>query len=105
VFYRRAGPARGATTVRAHRGGGPIAGAGWRHGPAWHHGVRCGQPEVHTATLLRRSEDRPTVVEVVDAQEKVDAFLPFLDEAVTEGLVTMERACIIRYRHGNTPDA
>jgi hypothetical protein len=41
----------------------------------------------------------------VDAQEKIDAFLPFLDEAVTEGLVTMERACIIRYRHGNTPDA
>jgi len=60
---------------------------------------------VHTATLLRRSEDRPTVAEVVDAQEKVDAFLPFLDEAVTEGLVTMERARIIRYRHGNTPDA
>jgi len=60
---------------------------------------------VHTATLLRRSEDRPTVVEVVDAQEKIDAFLPFLDEVVTEGLVTMERARIIRYRHGNTPDA
>lgn len=60
---------------------------------------------VHTATLLRLSEDLPIVVEIVDAQEKIDAFLPFLDEVVTEGLVTMERARIIRYRHGNASDA
>ena len=60
---------------------------------------------VHTAKLLRLSEDLPIVVEIVDAQEKIDDFLPFLDEVVTEGLVTMERARIIRYRHGNESDA
>lgn len=60
---------------------------------------------VHTAKLLRLSEDLPIVVEIVDAQEKIDDFLPFLDEVVTEGLVTMERAHIIRYRHGNASDA
>jgi hypothetical protein len=60
---------------------------------------------VHTAKLLRLSEDLPVVVEIVDAQEKIDDFLPFLDEVVTEGLVTMERAHIIRYRHGNDSNA
>ena len=54
---------------------------------------------VHTAKLLRLSEDLPIVVEIVDAREKIDAFIPFLNEVVTEGLVTMEHAHIIRYRH------
>lgn len=61
--------------------------------------------QVHTATLLRLSEDLPIVVDIVDAQGKIDAFLLFLDEVVTEGLVTIERARIIRYRHGNASDA
>ena len=57
---------------------------------------------VHTAKLLRLSEDLPIVIEIVDARNKIDAFIPFLDEVVTEGLVTMERAHIIRYRHDNS---
>lgn len=60
---------------------------------------------VHTAKLLRLSEDLPIVVEIVDTKEQIDALLPFLDEVVTEGLVTMERAHVIRYRHGDEPDA
>ena len=54
---------------------------------------------VHTAKLLRLSEDLPVVVEIVDTRENIDKLLPFLDETVTEGLVTMERAHIIKYRH------
>lgn len=54
---------------------------------------------VHTAKLLRLSEDLPVVIEIVDTKEQIDKLLPFLDETVTEGLVTMERAHIIKYRH------
>jgi len=54
---------------------------------------------VHTAKLLRLSEDLPVVVEIVDTRENIDKLFPFLDETVTEGLVTMERAHIIKYRH------
>jgi PII-like signaling protein len=54
---------------------------------------------IHTTRVLRLSEDLPIVVEIVDTEEKIDQLLPFLDEAVTEGLVTMEKARIIRYRH------
>lgn len=56
---------------------------------------------VHTAKLLRLSEDLPIVVEIVDTRENIDKLLPFLDETVTEGLVTMEQVHIIKYRHGN----
>lgn len=56
---------------------------------------------IHTAKLLRLSEDLPIVVEIVDSRENIDRLLPFLDETVTEGLVTLERAHIIKYRHGD----
>ncbi len=55
---------------------------------------------LHTAKVLRLSEDLPIVVEVVDTAEKIDAFLPFLDGIIGEGLVTRERAHVIFYRHG-----
>jgi uncharacterized protein len=54
---------------------------------------------LHTAKLLRLSEDLPIVVEVVDTEENLNRLLPFLDETVREGLVTLERARIIKYRH------
>jgi PII-like signaling protein len=50
---------------------------------------------VHTAKVLRLSEDLPVVIEIVDAPEKIEAFLPALDEMVQEGLVTLERAEVI----------
>jgi PII-like signaling protein len=53
---------------------------------------------VHTAKVLRLSEDLPIIVELVDAREKLEQLLPFLDEAVTNGLVTIERAEVIWYR-------
>lgn len=52
---------------------------------------------VHTAKLLELSTDLPIVIEIVDAEEKVNAFLPIVDELVTEGLVTMEAVRIVRY--------
>jgi PII-like signaling protein len=52
---------------------------------------------VHTAKLLEPSMDLPIVIEIVDAEEKVDAFLPIVDELVTEGLVTLEAVRIVRY--------
>jgi len=54
---------------------------------------------VHTTKLLELSRDLPVVVEIVDAPDKIQALLPFLDEAVTEGLVTIEEVRVLKYRH------
>ncbi len=54
---------------------------------------------IHTAKWLRLSEDLPVIVEIVDTEEMIDKLLPFLDETVKEGLITLERARIIKYRH------
>jgi PII-like signaling protein len=53
---------------------------------------------LHTARILRLSEDLPVVVEVVDTFDKIEEFLPLLDEVVTEGLVTVEKVWIRFYR-------
>ena len=53
---------------------------------------------LHTTKVLRLSEDLPIVVEIVDAADKIAAFLPVIDGMVTEGLVTVERAEVILYR-------
>jgi len=54
---------------------------------------------VHTTKLLELSTDLPVVVEIVDSAEKIQSLLPFLDEAVAEGLITIEAVRILRYRH------
>jgi PII-like signaling protein len=54
---------------------------------------------VHTAKILRLSMDLPILIEIVDAEEKINAFLPVLDEMMGGGLVTLEKAKVIRYRH------
>lgn len=54
---------------------------------------------LHTAKVLRLSEDLPLVVEIVDTPEKIADFLPKLDEMIGEGLVTLERVRVIAYRH------
>jgi hypothetical protein len=54
---------------------------------------------MHTAKLLRLSEDLPVVIEIVDSEEKLNTLLPFLDEVVQEGLITLEKAKVIKYRH------
>ncbi|WP_406444227.1 DUF190 domain-containing protein [Streptomyces sp. NBC_00631] len=64
---------------------------------------------IHTSRLLSLSEDLPVAVVVVDTEERIRAFLPQLDELVTEGLVTLDDCEVIRYvgRADNTgePDA
>jgi hypothetical protein len=57
---------------------------------------------IHTAKILRLSEDLPMVVEIVDTPEKIAAFLPVLDGLMDEGLVTLERVRVIVYRHSNS---
>ena len=52
---------------------------------------------LHTAKILRLSMDLPIVIEIVDSQEKVNGFLPVLDRMMGGGLVTLERAKVIRY--------
>jgi len=54
---------------------------------------------LHTAKILRLSMDLQIVIEIVDTEEKVNAFLPVLDEMMGGGLVTFERAKVIRYQH------
>jgi PII-like signaling protein len=59
---------------------------------------------IHSSSILRLSEDLPLVVEIVDTEEKVRAFLPALDELVDDGMVTLERVEVVLYRHGNDSD-
>jgi len=53
---------------------------------------------LHTAKILRLSMDLPMVIEIVDSDEKVSAFLPVLDEMMGGGLVTLEKVKVIRYQ-------
>jgi PII-like signaling protein len=55
---------------------------------------------IHTARILRLSEDLPIVIEIVDTAEQVDALLPLLDEMIEDGLVTIETVRVLRYRPG-----
>lgn len=54
---------------------------------------------VHTTKILRLSEDLPVVIEIVDKEERIDAFLPVLDELIDEGMVTIENVRMVMYRH------
>jgi hypothetical protein len=55
---------------------------------------------IHTAKILRLSEDLPMVIELVDTAEKIQAFVPLLDEMVGDGMVTLEKVQVIAYRAG-----
>ena len=55
---------------------------------------------LHTSKVLRLSEDLPIVIEIVDSEEKIERLLPYLDEMVQEGLLTMERVRVVKYRGG-----
>ena len=55
---------------------------------------------LHTAKILRLSFDLPLVIEIVDSEEKINSFLPVLDEMMKGGLVTLEKARVIDYRAG-----
>jgi len=60
-------------------------------------GFGC-KSHMHTAKLLRLSEDLPIIIEIVDSEDKINSFLPQLDAMVREGLITLEKANVIMYR-------
>ena len=53
---------------------------------------------LHTAKILRLSEDLPMVIEIVDSAEKVEEFLPVLNEMIKDGLVTLEPIRVLHYK-------
>ena len=53
---------------------------------------------IHTAKILRLSEDLPMIVEIADSLEKIERFLPTLDEMIKDGLVTLEKVRVIQYK-------
>ena len=80
ITARRAGLA-GATVIRGMSGFGAAS-------------------RIHTAGVLRLSEDLPFIIEIVDQSDRIAAILPELDKMVGEGLITLEDVRVIAYRHG-----
>src|SRR5215468_10611204 len=58
---------------------------------------------LHTSKIVRLSMDLPLVIEIVDSEEKINAFLPTLDSMIGGGLVTLEKVQVIQYRSGSEP--
>jgi uncharacterized protein len=52
---------------------------------------------LHTAKILRLSEDLPIIIEIVDKEEKINGFLPEMDRMVHDGLITLEKVRVIKY--------
>ncbi len=52
---------------------------------------------LHTSKILRLSEDLPVVIEIVDSEDKINAFLPALDAMMVSGLVTLEKVQVLQY--------
>jgi PII-like signaling protein len=53
---------------------------------------------VHTSKIVRLSEDLPMIIEIVDTEAAIEAFVPVLDAMVTEGMITLEKVQVVRYR-------
>jgi hypothetical protein len=58
---------------------------------------------LHTAKILRLSSDLPIVIEIVDTEENIEAFLPTVDAAIGEGMATIEKVEVRWYRSGQQP--
>jgi PII-like signaling protein len=56
---------------------------------------------LHSAKLMRLSLDLPVVVELVDTEDNLNKILPFLDQTVTDGMITLEKVKVIKYRTGS----
>ena len=54
---------------------------------------------IHSAKVLRLSEDLPIIIEIVDTEDKINLLMPFLEETVQEGLITLEKIRVIKYTH------
>src|SRR5215471_4871948 len=57
---------------------------------------------LHTSKILRLSEDLPLVIEIVDSEEKINAFLPTLEKMIGGGLVTMDKVRVLHYQSGES---
>ena len=57
---------------------------------------------LHTAKILRLSEDLPMIIEIVDSRERIENFLLLLDEMISDGLVTLERVKVLHYKAKGT---
>ena len=57
---------------------------------------------LHTAKILRLSSDLPIVIEIVDTEDRIESFLPLIDDAVGEGLATLEKVEVRFYRSGKS---
>lgn len=53
--------------------------------------------QIHTTKILRLSQDLPIVIEIIDSQEKIDAFLPALEGLMSGGIVTLEKIQVLEY--------
>lgn len=62
-------------------------------------GFGC-KSHLHTAKLLESSEDMPMIIEIVDSDEKISAFIPAIDGMVKDGLVTTEKVNVVMYKAG-----
>jgi PII-like signaling protein len=58
---------------------------------------------LHTAKILRLSEDLPIVIEIVDSEDNIKAFVPVLEQMMTSGLVTLEKVQVLRYGTAGQP--
>jgi hypothetical protein len=87
-------PLHEAIVLRAREAG--LAGATVLRGPMGY----GRSSRLHTAKILRLSEDLPLIIEIVDAEDRVQAFLPALDAMMGSGLVTLERVQVLRYGEG-----
>jgi len=58
---------------------------------------------LHTAKILRLSDDLPLVVEIVDAEERIQAFLAAIEPMMNGGLITLEKAQVVRYASEEEP--
>ena len=59
---------------------------------------------IHTAKILRLSEDLPFIIEIVDSEEKINQLLPHLEEMMQDGLVTLEDVRVLKYRASEQPN-
>lgn len=59
---------------------------------------------LHTAKVLRLSEDLPILIEIVDSREKIEELIPHIDQMVQDGLVTLEKVEVIKYRAGTSAE-
>lgn len=78
-----------------------LAGATVLRGPAGY----GKSSRLHTTKILRLSYDLPLVIEIVDAEEKINEFLPVLDKMMKGGLVTLEKVRVIDYRANEDKEA